>query len=176
MDSAALTIQPTDSYNLGTYLEVAIASYSEHYCHLWQHNDPSPYISKWLTKEVVFKELQDPDTLNYIVYHNTVAVGILKLIINCGIDEIPDTDAIKAEKIYLLKKHSGKGIGKQLLLIIEEMAVKLNKKVVWLDTMQKGNPIHFYKNNGYSIKRESEVVLPNVKPSEKHMWILTKTL
>jgi hypothetical protein len=42
--------------------------------------------------------------------------------------------------------------------------------------MQKGNPIFFYQKNGYVIKRESEVTLPNAKPEEKPMWILTKTL
>ena len=83
---------------------------------------------------------------------------------------------LKAEKIYLLKAHSGQGLGKKVLQWIENHAKSLNKKVVWLDTMQKGNPILFYQKNGYVVKRESEVILPRVKPSEKAMWILTKRL
>lgn len=180
MDSTSLqtkvTLEPVNTYNLKKYIEIAIASYSQHYCHLWQNNDPSPYISHWLTESVIAEELQDPNSLNYIIYQNNEAVGILKLVNNCGIDEIPDTDALKAEKIYLLQEYSGKGIGRQLLQIIEDIARKLNRKVIWLDTMKKGNPIHFYQKNGYTIKRESEVILPFVKPSEKAMWILTKTL
>ena len=151
-----LTLVPVTEKTLEKYVDVGVKSYCEHYLHLWENEDPTPYISHGLTTEET--------------------VGILKLVKNCGIDEISDADALKAEKIYLLKEHSGKGIGKQLLQFIEETARGLNKKVVWLDAMQKGKPVHFYQKNGYVIKRESEVVLPNAKPSEKPMWILTKTL
>ncbi|WP_318311497.1 GNAT family N-acetyltransferase [Flagellimonas crocea] len=171
-----LALQPLSSANIDTYLEVGIKSYCEHYLHLWENEDPTPYISHGLTRKVVERELLDPNALNYLVQWEGETVGVLKLVKNCGIDEIPDADALKAEKIYLLKAHSGKGIGKQLLKFIEDTARNVNKKVVWLDAMQKGNPIHFYQKNGYRIKRASEVTLPKVKPSEKAMWILTKKL
>ncbi|MDF0706449.1 MAG: GNAT family N-acetyltransferase [Bacteroidota bacterium] len=171
-----ITLVPVTQQNLETYVTVGVKSYCEHYLHLWENEDPTPYISHGLTKEVVERELKDENALNFLIDLNQVTVGILKLVKNCGIDEISDLAALKAEKIYLLKEHAGKGIGKQVLQVIEDMARQLNKKTVWLDSMQKGNPILFYQKNGYQIKRESEVVLPHVKPSEKAMWILTKNL
>ncbi|WP_182859174.1 GNAT family N-acetyltransferase [Flagellimonas aequoris] len=167
---------PVDSTNLETYLSVGTRSYREHYLHLWENEDPTPYISHGLTKEVVQRELEDPNNLHFLINHDTVTVGILKLVKDCGIDEIPKEEALKAEKIYFLQEHSGKGFGKQVLQYIEDFARSIHKKTVWLDTMQKGNPILFYQKNGYAIKRESEVVLPGAKPSEKAMWILTKNL
>jgi GNAT superfamily N-acetyltransferase len=98
------------------------------------------------------------------------------LVKNCGIDEISDDISLKAEKIYLLKAYSGKGLGKKVLQLIEQEALALKKKVVWLDTMQKGNPIQFYQKNGFVVKRESELTLAGAKASEKAMYILTKTL
>ncbi|MCK0160303.1 GNAT family N-acetyltransferase [Allomuricauda sp. F6463D] len=169
-----LRLEPATVSNLQKYLAVGIKSYCQHYTHLWKNNDPTPYVSHWFAEEVVKEELHDPNSLNYIINLDGEAIGILKLLVNSGIDEISDIDALKAEKIYLLQEQSGKGIGKQLLKFTEDMAKSLQKKVVWLDAMQKGNPIQFYQKNGYSIKRESEVVLHHVKPSEKAMWILTK--
>ncbi|AEM72068.1 GCN5-related N-acetyltransferase [Allomuricauda ruestringensis DSM 13258] len=169
-------LEPVTQDNLNEYLTVGVKSYCEHYLHLWENEDPTPYISYGLTKEVVERELQDPNALNYLIQQNNKNVGILKLVKNCGIDEIADSDALKAEKIYLLKEHSGKGIGKQVLLFIEDIARKRNKKYVWLDAMQKGNPVHFYQKNGYIIKRDSEIPFPGARPNEKAMWILTKTL
>lgn len=169
-------MEPVTQDNLNEYLTVGVKSYCEHYLHLWENEDPTPYISYGLTKEVVERELQDPNALNYLIQQNNKNVGILKLVKNCGIDEIADSDALKAEKIYLLKEHSGKGIGKQVLLFIEDIARKRNKKYVWLDAMQKGNPVHFYQKNGYIIKRDSEIPFPGARPNEKAMWILTKTL
>ncbi len=167
---------PVDNTNLATYLSVGVQSYREHYLHLWENEDPTPYISNGLTKDVVQRELEDPNNLHFLINHDTATVGILKLVKDCSIDEIPKEEALKAEKIYLLQEHSGKGFGKQVLHFIEDFAKALKKKMVWLDTMQKGNPILFYQKNGYVIKRESEVVLPGAKPSEKAMWILTKNL
>lgn len=171
-----VTLEPVTAMNLEKYLAVGVKSYCEHYLHLWKNNDPTPYISHGLTREVVEHELENPNALNYLILWNSHTVGILKLVKDCGIDEISDMDALKAEKIYLLKEYSGKGIGKQLLQFIEEKARALNKKVIWLDAMQKGNPVHFYQKNGFIIKRESEVTLPRVRPEEKPMWILTKQL
>lgn len=171
-----IELVPVTLANLDTYLEVGTTSYCQHYLHLWENEDPSPYINYGLTKAVVLRELEDPNALNYLINHGNTTVGILKLVRDCGIDELTDEEALKAEKIYFLKEHSGKGFGKQVLQYIEEMARELGKKYVWLDTMQKGNPILFYQKNGYTIKRESAVVLPNAKPEERPMWILTKSL
>lgn len=179
--STALSVQkidlvPVSPENLETYLQVGKTSYCQHYLHLWKNEDPSPYINHGLTKEVVLQEIANSNALNYLINQENTTVGILKLVKDCGIDELTDEEALKAEKIYFLKEHSGKGYGKQVLQFIEDMATKLGKKYVWLDAMQKGNPIFFYQKNGYKIKRESEVTLPNAKPEEKPMWILTKAL
>jgi len=171
-----LTLEPVTQDSLDAYLTVGVQSYCQHYLHLWENEDPTSYISYGLTKEVVERELQNTNSLNYLIKMNTTAVGILKIVPNCGIDEISDEDGLKAEKIYLLKEYSGKGIGKQVLQYIEEIAKSLNKRIVWLDAMQKGKPVQFYQKNGYIIKRASEVVLPGVKSNEKAMWILTKNL
>ncbi|GLU44108.1 GNAT family N-acetyltransferase [Allomuricauda sp. NBRC 101325] len=167
---------PVTLANIDSYLEVGVKSYREHYLHLWTNADPTPYISNGLTKTVVEKELQDPGNGHYLINYDGETVGILKLVLRCGIDEISPEEALKAEKIYFLKEHSGKGLGKLTLQWIEAKAKSMNKQLVWLDTMQKGNPIHFYQKNGYVIKRESEVVLPGVLEAEKPMWILTKKL
>ena len=131
-----INMEPVTLSNLETYLEVGMQSYCEHYLHLWENEDPTPYISNGLTKNVVSHELADPNTLHYLIQQEQTTVGILKLVKDCGIDEIAAADALKAEKIYFLKAHSGKGFGKQVLQFIETLAKDLNKKYVWLDTMQ----------------------------------------
>jgi GNAT superfamily N-acetyltransferase len=176
LPNPTLVLEPVTESNLDTYLTVGVRSYCQHYLHLWENNDPHPYISHGLTKEVVEPELKNPNALHYVVHWENNTVGILKLVQHCGIDELSDRDTLKAEKIYLLKEYAGKGIGKAVLQFVEKKARELNKKTLWLDAMQKGNPVHFYQRNGFTIKRESEVTLPHVRPSEKAMWILTKTL
>lgn len=174
--SLPIILEAIGPSTLETYISVGIKSYREHYLHLWENEDPTPYISNSFTKAVVEQELADPNSFNYLIKVEDTVLGIVKLVRDCGVDELLPEETLKAEKIYLLKAHSGQGLGKKVLQWIENHAKSLNKKVVWLDTMQKGNPILFYQKNGYVVKRESEVILPRVKPSEKAMWILTKRL
>lgn len=174
--SQEIILEEVQPATLDTYVSVGIKSYHEHYLHLWENGDPSPYISNGLTTAVVEKELLDPNSLNYLVKMEDEVVGIVKLVKDSGLDEFSSAESLKAEKIYLLKSYAGQGLGKKVLEWIENHARSLKKKVLWLDTMQKGNPIQFYQKNGFVIKRESELSLPGAKPSEKAMWILTKQL
>ncbi|WP_222984718.1 GNAT family N-acetyltransferase [Flagellimonas meishanensis] len=161
---------------VGTYIEVGQQSYCEHYLHLWENEDSSPYLQSSFIHDVVHKELEDSNVILFLVKTENIPVGIVKLILDQELDEISAKDALLAQKIYLLKSFSGLGIGKKVLQLIEGFAKNLQKKVVWLDTMQKGKPIHFYLKNGYKIKKESELKLPGAKAAERPMWILTKQL
>lgn len=169
-------LEPISSSTIDTYISIGTKSYNEHYPHLWKNGDTSVYISKIFTKKVVENELADDNIAHFFVNTNNTPIGIVKLIKNCAIDEFSSEESLLAEKIYLLKSCSGKGFGKMILQHIEDYAKNLKKKVIWLDTMQKGNPINFYLKNGFQIKKESELTLAGAKPSEKAMWILTKQL
>ena len=171
-----ITLEEVTASSMDSYIEVGKSSYVEHYLHLWKNSDPTPYISASFTVDVVQKDLSNPNMIHFLVKMEDKAVGIVKLIKDCALDEFLEKDALLAQKIYLLKAYSGKGVGKRVLQLIEEFAQNLGKKIVWLDTMQKGSPIKFYLKNGYQIKRESSLSLPGAKPEEKPMWILTKAL
>ncbi|MEZ4809248.1 MAG: GNAT family N-acetyltransferase [Allomuricauda sp.] len=169
-------LEPVTPDTMETYISVGKKSYKEHYLHLWENEDPSPYIANSFAQEVVEDELADPNVVNYLVRKGDAVVGIVKLIKDRSLDELSEKESLLAQKIYLLKAYSGMGLGKKVLQCIEDYARGLNKKVVWLDTMQKGSPIHFYLKNGFKIKKEGMLGLPGAKPSERPMWILTKQL
>nr|WP_299384475.1 GNAT family N-acetyltransferase [Allomuricauda sp.] len=169
-------LEPVTQSNMETYMNVGIQSYKEHYLHLWERGDPTPYISRSFTEAVVSSDLENPNLKHFLVKVGESVAGIVKLVLHCPLDEHAAEQALLAQKIYLLKAHSGKGLGKQVLGLIEEYARTLGKKIVWLDTMQKGGPIKFYLKNGFVIKKESELEIPNAIPEEKPMWVLTKQL
>lgn len=171
-----IILETVTQETIETYINVGKKSYEEHYLHLWENEDPSPYINSSFSRKVVENELADVNVANYLVKMGDAAVGIVKIIIDHPLDELSEKDSLLAQKIYLLQAYSGMGIGKKVLQLIEDHARGLGKKVVWLDTMQKGGPIKFYLKNGFKIKKESEIKLPGAKPSEKPMWVLTKEL
>ncbi|MEO9513912.1 MAG: GNAT family N-acetyltransferase [Flavobacteriaceae bacterium] len=171
-----VVLEPLSKITIDTYIFLGTKSYNEHYPHLWENGDTSPYINKSFTNKVVEKELEDTNIQHFLVIVKATAIGIVKLIKNCPIDEFSGKESLLAEKIYLIKAYTGRGLGKKVLALIEVQARKLNKRILWLDTMQKGNPVHFYLNNGFQIKKEGELSLKGAKTSEKAMWVLAKEL
>ncbi len=155
-----IILEPVNTETIDTYIAIGKKSYQEHYLHLWENEDPTPYITKSFSSEVVKRELADSNMENVLIKMGTTPVGIAKLVKDCDLDEFSAEEALLAEKIYLLKEHSGKGLGKKVLQLIEEYAIGLKKKVIWLDTMQKGSPIQFYQKNGFVIKGGANSACP----------------
>ncbi|MGW9686962.1 GNAT family N-acetyltransferase [Flagellimonas sp. 2504JD1-5] len=171
-----IQLEPVDSSSATTYISIGRKSYDQHYPHLWENENTDAYINGSFTITVVERELSDPNNIHFLVKTESNIIGIVKLVKDAQLDMHSAKNALLAEKIYLLKEFSGMGYGKKVLSKIERYAKSLGKQILWLDTMQKGGPINFYLKNGFTIKKESELSLPGAKPSEKAMWVLTKTL
>ncbi|MEM8848320.1 MAG: GNAT family N-acetyltransferase [Bacteroidota bacterium] len=169
-------LQPVTPDVVSIYLDIGLKSYQQHYLHLWEKQNPTPYVSKSFTNEVLEEELIDDNVENFLVKVEETVIGIVKLIKNKAIEEHDAKSSLLIQKIYFLKEYSGKGYGQQLLSLLEKYARELGKKIIWLDTMQKGNALNFYLRNGFSILKESKLELPHAIEAERPMWVLTKTL
>lgn len=155
-------------------MAIGVRSYREHYLHLWQNNDPSPFIEAHLTEEAVDKALNDPLSHLYIISFEGMKVGILKITQNVHHEPAIPKNNLLLNKIYLLKRFSGKGIGSTTLAFVHDLAKEQDKEMVWLFAMKKGKAVDFYKSHGYTIIRETTLNLPSVLPSEKEMWIMAR--
>lgn len=158
------------------YNRVGTKAYDDHYTHLWEKQDSTPYISTSFTSAVVLQEIAQTGTVHFIIYLEKTAVGIIKLVGHKAQGEYSDTDALLAEKIYIIGRYTNQGIGSQVLSFIEEYALKLDKKVIWLEAMKKGKPLNFYRKHGYTIVAETEITKPRVLEEEKGMYVLLKQL
>jgi len=169
-----VTFTPVTAVHIETYLLVGITSYKEHYLHLWENKDPSPFINAHLTKEGVLKGLTDSKQLFYIISADKHNVGILNITFDAHKENSKNN--LLLNKIYLLKAYSGIGIGSKTLDFIHNLAKKYKKEVVFLYAMKKGKPLNFYKKHGYTIVEEAFIDLPKVLDTEKEMWLMTKNV
>ena len=156
------------------YCNLGIKAYQEHYLHLWKNNDPTPYIEESFTIDVVKDELKDNSASLWLIYRGNTAVGILKLIIDAPLAPHISKETVLLEKIYILNKFSGKGIGSFTLSWVESYCLKANRQVLWLETMQKGPALKFYLKNGYEILKEKQLKYEQVLEKQKPMYVLMK--
>ena len=168
--------EPLTPQTYQDYIEVGTMAYDQHYLHLWPNRDSTPYISASFTMKVLEKEALNKNTLLYVIKLNGAAVGILKFTLNAILDLYTEEEALYIDKIYIQNEYSGIGIGKKALRFVLLRAEEIGKKIVWLDSMQKGPALNFYLKNGFEIYGKSEIQLPTVLEAEKHMYIMVQRL
>lgn len=169
-------LEPLSAATFSTYCKLGEQAYRDHYLHLWPREDPSPYIESSFTIVVLKKEIKDPNTIHFIIRKQSEGIGILKLIKDIGIKNVPHKGAMLLEKIYLLHKYTGKGYGKQILEKLESMALGLQISHLWLATMKKGSALLFYQELGYTVFGEQLLPFENARQDEKEMYLLLKKL
>lgn len=158
------TVQP--------YITIGSRSYKQHYSHLWENNDPSYYIDKFFTKQLLLQEIENSNTALFIIYHTERPVGILKLKNDFSIASYNSTEALLLDKIYILKEFAGKGIGNEVINFVKEYAKNLNKKVVWLEAMGKGPAIQFYLKYGFKVHSNMRHPSPKVIEENSQMQVM----
>ena len=168
--------EPLTTPKYATYIKVGTTAYCQHYLHLWMGRNPAPYITDSFTISVLQQEEHDQNTSLFIINRNGTAIGILKFTIDCKLHTYSKKAALYVDKIYILKEHSGKGIGKKVLQFIILRAQVHHKKVVWLDTMRNGPALNFYIQNGFEIHSEMRLHYPEVIEKERPMFVLTKKI
>jgi len=163
---------PVSNANIDSYISVGIQSYKEHYLHLWQDQDPSPFINKYLTKQSVIEGINNQKQLFYIVKVNKENAGILNITIDSEKEKSICKHNLLLNKIYLLNSFSGKGVGSKTIDFVNQLALEYKKDSILLYAMKKGKPLDFYKKHGYQIIKEAFIDLPRVLDKEKEMWLM----
>ena len=163
---------PVSNANIDSYISVGIQSYKEHYLHLWQDQDPSPFINKYLTKQSVIEGINNQKQLFYIVKVNKENAGILNITIDSEKEKSICKHNLLLNKIYLLNSFSGKGVGSKTIDFVNQLALEYKKDSILLYAMKKGKPLDFYKKHGYQIIKEAFIDLPRVLNKEKEMWLM----
>lgn len=108
------------------------------------------YLDKAFNVNQLEKELSNISSQFFFVYFNKVIVGYLKVNIDDAQSEKMGDESLEIERIYIKNKFQKHGLGKYLLNIAEEIAVKCNKKKIWLGVWEKNeNAIAFYKSRGF---------------------------
>jgi len=159
-----------------TYIKVGTKAYNQHYKHLWKNQNSTPYLNASFTLDVLEQEAQDTNTSLFLIKKKNYAIGILKIVLQSALEDCTEKRSLCIEKIYILKENTGQGVGKKVLQFVTLRAQELQKKIVWLDTMQKGPALHFYLKNGFEIYREKTLHFSETIAAERPMFVLTKAI
>lgn len=176
MDNSRIRITAVEPKQFETYIQVGRKSYCQHYLHLWEDQDPTPYFKNSFHELALKKEWEDPNCLLFLIHVKNNPAGIVKILLNKTTPAVKATDCLFLERIYILNEYSGQGLGTYALAFIEKLARKYRKNYVWLESMQKGKALDFYKQKGFTVLGEKLLNYPNLVESERPMYIMGRKL
>ncbi len=108
------------------------------------------YISKSFDTNKLCTELQNPNSHFFLATTGIEVAGYLKVNFAPAQTEINDPNSMEIERIYILKKNYGKGLGQLLFDKSLEIARQAKCAFIWLGVWEKNfRALAFYKKNGF---------------------------
>jgi ribosomal protein S18 acetylase RimI-like enzyme len=150
-------IRPVVETELDILRNLSIETFRETFS---QHNtqeNMDRYISESLSTEKVVSEFSNPDSQFFFSLYGNEPSGYLKLNVGAAQTEFKDSSDIEIERIYVLKKYQGLGIGAQLLKHAVRVAQEEGVSNIWLGVWElNANAISFYEKYGFkSVSKHS---------------------
>tara|TARA_R110002124_G_scaffold59431_1_gene164206 strand:+ start:1112 stop:1654 length:543 start_codon:yes stop_codon:yes gene_type:complete len=128
------------------------------YSHFW-NDDGDWYLNSQYSKENILKEISQENAEYYFILFKDEIIGNFRIIWDDKLSNLSEEKQLKLHRIYLHPKIQGKGIGKQLMIWLEQKAKQKDYKIIWLDAMDaQPQAFQFYKKLGYNY--HSHVFLP----------------
>ena len=120
------------------------------YAHLNEPSDFQAYLDEAFNPENFKKEMENHDSQFWLLEENNELIGYLKLNFGNAQTDLKEDDGMEIERIYVLNKLQGKGLGKLLIEKAIQIAKEAKMKYVWLGVWDINHKaIKFYEREGF---------------------------
>lgn len=130
--------------------EIAVKTFSETFDRFNTAQDMRSYLDLEFDKDKLRKELNNQNSSFFFLYYDAEVIGYLKTNDAPSQTDINDVTSLEIERIYVLSKYQGQGLGQYLIDRAIEIALNKNKRYVWLGVWENNaKALRFYKKNGF---------------------------
>ncbi len=145
-----LTLHHCSIADLDQLLLISRETFTDAFAAQNNPEDFEHYLNSALTKEKIACELDHPHTSFYFVKNSKETVGYFKINDAKAQTDIRDNMSFELERIYVLTKHQGHGIGEWTIKKVIHLAQEAKKEYIWLGVWEENiRAIRFYENKGF---------------------------
>ncbi|MBA9029016.1 GNAT family N-acetyltransferase [Peribacillus huizhouensis] len=130
--------------------EISIETFNDTFKNQNSPENMKAYLERAFNSNQLEKELSNISSEFFFICFNKELAGYLKVNINDAQSEKMGDESLEIERIYIRYKFQRKGFGKYLINKAMEIALRQNKKIIWLGVWEKNKKaIDFYKKIGF---------------------------
>ncbi|PKV63137.1 GNAT family N-acetyltransferase [Pontibacter ramchanderi] len=170
-----IAISPCLPADLTDLRDIAIEAYNDHYTYLW--NDGGEwYLNRSFSEEALRKDMANPNSAYFMVQYQDEPVGFMKLNKDKALEGYTDAECLELERLYLVDRASGMGIGKWAVDFAVQYALESNKSIIWLRAMDSSRSVDFYEQNGFVRWGTDELDYEQMKEIYRGMVIMKRDI
>lgn len=145
-----LFIRQADISDVKIICALGVTTFYEAYFEYDDSYDLANYVLENFSRAQIEDELNNRDSTFFIAELNGKAVGYAKLRENSKVECLESDDAIELQRIYILEKAKGKGVGDELMKRCFTAARTKCCKTIWLGVWERNLAAQkFYEKLGF---------------------------
>ena len=130
---------------------LATVTFYEAYFEQDDPHDLSNYLTENFSQEVIAEAVDSPDLTFLIAFRGEQAVGYARLRDGDPHESVANKNAVELQRIYLVERQWGKGVGEILLERCIAEAKRMGKEVMWLGVWEENRRgLSFYAKHGFA--------------------------
>jgi diamine N-acetyltransferase len=147
----SLRIRPVVDADLHLLQALSVETFRSTFAKYNTPENMERYISECLSVPKLAAEMKNPGSMFFLSFQDAEISGYLKLNIGDTQTELKDPSSIEVERIYVLEKFQGQGVGAALLKHAIHIAHDGNFEHIWLGVWEHNtNAIAFYRKYGFT--------------------------
>lgn len=136
--------------DLPVLIDISCNTYRDSFILLSDEEIMTLYLSTAFNAKTLQSELENKYSEFYFLYYNNNLAGYFKINEHTAQTDIFDAKSLEIQRLYIIKQYQNIGLGKYLMDIITDIAIKKDKHYIWLGVWEKNvKAIEFYEKNGF---------------------------
>lgn len=149
--------------------QICIDGYTIYFGDHWNKNGLEWYLNKQFGDDKLNADLVDKYIDYYLIYKKFNLVGFMKINNNLILNPL-FKEAAELEKMYILPKYKGLGIGKESLNEVIKITIERGKKILFLDVLDTNkSAFSFYQKLGFQFHSRIRLEVPNFREEFRGM-------
>jgi ribosomal protein S18 acetylase RimI-like enzyme len=145
-----LLIRQAEISDTNIICALGVTTFYEAYFEQDESSDLASYVLESFSQAQIEEEINNTDSTFFIAELNGKAVGYAKLRENSTVDCLKNENAVELDRIYILERAKGKGVGGKLLNRCFETARAKGYETIWLGVWERNTTaLKFYEKIGF---------------------------
>jgi ribosomal protein S18 acetylase RimI-like enzyme len=152
---------------------LATTTFLQSHGHSAPEADINTYIAEKYNDTVLTEELNDPQHIYHILYHEGIAAGFSKMVFDLPFENSDQQNIAKLERIYILQEFYNLKLGRLLLQFNIDLAKQHQQAGMWLYVWKENTrAFNFYTRAGFTIIGSYDFQVSAMHSNPNHRLLL----